>query len=69
LWWEIEYPYRGRNVRAYYAGGNGGQVVIVIPELELVIAFFGGNYGSRTTFVSQREYVPSYVLPAVEALN
>ncbi|MGH8173620.1 MAG: serine hydrolase domain-containing protein, partial [Rhodanobacteraceae bacterium] len=25
LWWNIEYPYKNRSVRAYFAGGNGGQ--------------------------------------------
>jgi CubicO group peptidase (beta-lactamase class C family) len=39
LWWVIEYPYRDRTVRAFFAGGNGGQIVMGVPELDLVIAF------------------------------
>ena len=35
----------GRSYCTYAAGGNGGQMVIVIPELDLVVAFTGGNYG------------------------
>ena len=34
----------GRTYRTYGAGGNGGQMVIVVPELDLVVAFTGGNY-------------------------
>lgn len=65
LWWNIEYPYKNRKIRAYFAGGNGGQVVMVIPELDLVIAAYGGNYADRVSLVLQQEYVPRYILPAV----
>jgi CubicO group peptidase (beta-lactamase class C family) len=64
-WWSMEFPYRDRKVRAYFAGGNGGQVSMGIPELGLAVVFFGGNYADPATFVPQRQYVPQYVLPAV----
>jgi len=51
--------------RAAPSAGNGGQVVMGIPELHLVIAFFGGNYSDLVMFNSQRVYVPKYILPAV----
>jgi len=47
LWNSQEYDYKGRKVRAVFAGGNGGQVSLEIPDLDLVIAFTGGNYGTR----------------------
>lgn len=47
LWNSQELDYRGRKVRAVFAGGNGGQVSMAIPDLDLVIAFTGGNYGTR----------------------
>ena len=65
LWWNIEYPYKDRKLRAYFAGGNGGQLVMVVPELDLVIATYGGNYADRVSFILQQEYVPQYILPAV----
>lgn len=65
LWWITELPYRGRTVRAFNAGGNGGQVVMGIPELDLVIAFYGGNYADRVTYTPQRVYVPEWILPCV----
>jgi CubicO group peptidase (beta-lactamase class C family) len=65
LWWSIEYPYKDRRVRAFFAGGNGGQVVMVVPELALVIAGYGGNYADRASLILQQEYVPRYILPAV----
>ncbi|MEL6652401.1 MAG: hypothetical protein AAFQ87_16490, partial [Bacteroidota bacterium] len=30
---------------SYEASGNGGQMVVVIPQLDLVVAITGGNYG------------------------
>jgi CubicO group peptidase (beta-lactamase class C family) len=34
----------GRAYRHYEANGNGGQLLIVVPELDLVVVFTGGNY-------------------------
>jgi CubicO group peptidase (beta-lactamase class C family) len=34
----------GRLYHGYAATGNGGQILIVIPELELTVVFTGGNY-------------------------
>lgn len=66
LWNSVEYPYKDRKVRAFFAGGNGGQIFMGIPELELVIAFTGGNYSDITTLlIPQREFVPKLILPAV----
>lgn len=65
LWWINEYPYKGRTVRAYYAAGNGGQIVMAIPDLDLVIAFYGGNYNDPSLFIPQNVYVPQHILPAV----
>lgn len=65
LWWINEYPYKGRTVRAYFAAGNGGQIVMAVPDLDLVIAFYGGNYNDPAAFISQNVYVPEHILPAV----
>ena len=67
LWNSYEYPWRDVKVRAVFAGGNGGQVFMAIPELDLVIAFTGGNYADASLFIPQRKLVPDFILPAVEA--
>lgn len=66
LWWIVDFPYKDRQVRAFFAGGNGGQVVMGVPDLDLLIAFYGGNYSDPAMFTSQRVYVPQYILPAVK---
>lgn len=64
-WWRIAWPFNGRNVEAFFAGGNGGQIAMGIPELDLAVVFFGGNYSDPVAYVPQREYVPRFILPAV----
>jgi CubicO group peptidase (beta-lactamase class C family) len=66
LWWVADYPWKGRTVRAFFAGGNGGQIALGVPELDLAIAFFGGNYSDPVALVPQRAWVPRYILPAVD---
>jgi len=36
-----------------------------IPDLDVVVAIYGGNYNDRVIFQIQRRLVPDYVLPAV----
>jgi CubicO group peptidase (beta-lactamase class C family) len=66
LWNSVAYDYNGRKVHAYFPGGNGGQVYIGIPDLDLLIAFTGGNYADGVMFRSQREFVPKDILPGVK---
>jgi CubicO group peptidase (beta-lactamase class C family) len=35
----------GRTIRTYAATGNGGQLLIVVPDYDLAMVFTGGNYG------------------------
>ena len=37
----------------------------VVPELDLVIAMYGGNYSSRVQLDIGHNYVPRFVLPAI----
>lgn len=64
-WWSQEMPYRDRQVRVIYAAGNGGQIVMAVPELDLVIAFYSGDFGHAAALTAQRVYIPQYILPAV----
>jgi CubicO group peptidase (beta-lactamase class C family) len=54
-----------RTYREYEANGNGGRLVIVLPELDLAIAFTAGNYNSYGLWRRFRdELVPQCVIPA-----
>ena len=54
----------GHDYRGYSAEGNGGQFVIVIPELDLVVAITAGNYGQFSVWYPLQELVTKYVIPA-----
>jgi CubicO group peptidase (beta-lactamase class C family) len=65
-WWVGEFPTNGRTVHVFSAAGNGGEFVYGIPALDLVVAFYGGNYYDATQNISQYEYIPRFILPAIK---
>jgi CubicO group peptidase (beta-lactamase class C family) len=65
LWWTIDYPYKDRTITGYFASGNGGQVVMVLPDLDMIVASYGGNYGDRAGWAMVKDYIPKYVLPSL----
>ena len=45
LAWHLgAFTVNGRQVQIYSATGNGGQILLVIPEYRLAVVFTGGNY-------------------------
>jgi CubicO group peptidase (beta-lactamase class C family) len=64
-WWGEDYPYKGRRVRGYSMRGAGGQWVLVVPALDLVVAIMAGNYSSRTQGTYTANLAPRAILPAV----
>jgi CubicO group peptidase (beta-lactamase class C family) len=65
LWWVEYYPYKNRKVLGYSMRGAGGQVVFVIPELDLIVAAMGGNYSNRRGGRYLNNFIAQSVLPAV----
>jgi CubicO group peptidase (beta-lactamase class C family) len=56
----------GKTYRVFAAGGNGGQFVIVVPDLDLVVGINGGSYGEFNKWYRwELELVPQSILPAV----
>jgi CubicO group peptidase (beta-lactamase class C family) len=55
----------GRAWRMYYASGNGGQLVMVVPDLDLVVAFTAGNFNRYPIWRTFRdELLPAYIVRA-----
>ncbi len=63
LWQRCE-AYIGRElVSAFWASGNGGQYIIVLPGQDMVVVFTGGNFNSQ--LASQPfNILVEYILPA-----
>ncbi|QSQ18995.1 serine hydrolase [Pyxidicoccus parkwayensis] len=65
-WWRHELTVGGRTYAEYEAGGNGGQLIMVVPELDLTVMFAGGNYNQVKVWRKFREeLLPQYILAAV----
>lgn len=65
LWNSREYDHAGRKTRAYFLAGNGGQVSVAFPELDLVIGLTGGNYNNPATPMWRRIYGLQDILAAI----
>ena len=65
--WHINWLRVGdRLFRSYSAGGNGGQIVMVVPDLDLVVGLNGGSYGEFAKWYRWGlQLVPQYIIPAV----
>jgi CubicO group peptidase (beta-lactamase class C family) len=66
LWWSTQYKYRGKIIRAYHMSGNGGQYNMFIPDLDIVIGAWGGNYADRGGFAALTQLIPQEILTAIE---
>lgn len=62
LWWLMDLPIGGETFASYSAAGWGGQRLIVIPDLDVVVVFNGGNYDSIEPV---DEIMTRHILPAL----
>jgi len=65
LWWLNSGIVKEQPISLVYAHGNGGNFIFYVPELKLVAAFTGKNYGDRSQFIPMqlltREIIPSLI--------
>ncbi|MDQ6766822.1 MAG: hypothetical protein M3Z41_03340 [Candidatus Eremiobacteraeota bacterium] len=55
----------GRTIKAVSAGGNGGQLLFVFPQLDMTVMITAANYGQYPVwqkFIT--ELIPTYILSA-----
>ena len=67
-WHMSEMTVGERKVHGYAATGNGGQVLLVVPDHELAVVFTGGNYMQGGVWGRWgQKFVGDRIIPAIEA--
>ena len=61
-WWLKSYKKSEGEINMYHAVGWGGQGIIILPELNTVVVFTGGNYIREVKVI---ELFEEYILPAI----
>ena len=61
-WWTKSFTYGGENIGMYLAIGWGGQKIMVLPELDMVVVFTGANYDKNE---HQFEILEKFILSAI----
>ena len=64
LWWRGRQTINGRPIEGFWAQGNGGQIIFVCPNLDLVAVFTGGNYNSMLEIQFMGMLI-NHILPAM----
>jgi len=65
-WHLFTYVVNGQTYKAFNAGGNGGQLLIVLPRLDMAVMITAANYGQYPVWLSfVNDLVPKQILPAV----
>jgi CubicO group peptidase (beta-lactamase class C family) len=65
-WHFNDIPSGGRTYHAYVANGNGGQLLVAIPELDLTCMFTAGNYSQGVWLYLRDSIVGKEIIPAVK---
>ncbi|AEM70748.1 beta-lactamase [Allomuricauda ruestringensis DSM 13258] len=67
LWRLLEREIDGKQMKTIEAWGNGGQFLIIIPEIEMTITITGGNYNLFPDMEDRPfSILNEYILPAVQ---
>lgn len=65
-WWTGSFEVDGESIESFAARGHGQQVLMVIPELDLVIAVFSHAFDSADDEVNQVfRMISQYIIPAL----
>ncbi|MBN2091725.1 serine hydrolase [candidate division KSB1 bacterium] len=64
-WWQKNYFYQAKTWHSYFAWGWGGQTIIMLPELNLMVVTTAGNWYDPEP-ISPFTMVADYIIPSVK---
>jgi len=62
LWWLKDFKAGGRYYSAYFMSGNGGNKVVVFPQLEMVVVITSSNYNTKGMHEQTERLLTDYIL-------
>jgi CubicO group peptidase (beta-lactamase class C family) len=66
LWWLKSFKSADTSYPAFFMSGNGGNKVVVVPQLELVAVITSTNYNTHGMHEQTEKLFTDYILAAVE---
>lgn len=69
LWWIRNYRTANRTYTAFYMSGNGGNKVVLLPEIDTVVVILSTFYNQRTMHQQTNDIIEQHILPALEAAD
>ena len=64
-WWRQSFDVKGQVVDTFFASGNGGQMLFVVPQLDMTVMIQAGNYSDpRTRNAFRDRFMQDFILPA-----
>ena len=66
LWWIKTWKSGDKQVPSYYMTGNGGNKVVVLPDLKMVVVLTSTNYNTRGMHEQTEKLLTEFILPAVQ---
>ena len=64
-WWIGSSSVSSRTVEWFAALGHGGQRIIIVPSLDLVVIFTAGLYDSNGEWALMNNLLEIYILPSI----
>jgi CubicO group peptidase (beta-lactamase class C family) len=67
-WMQVDMNMNDKTIHSYFVPGDGGQLLSVFPDLNMVIVFTAGNYGTDVKSVCFT-MIYRYILPAFQSIS
>ncbi len=67
LWWLKSFKAGEKNYAAFFMSGNGGNKVVVVPQLDLVAVITSTNYNTRGMHEQTEKILTDFILPSATA--
>jgi CubicO group peptidase (beta-lactamase class C family) len=64
-WHMMDVKSGDKRYHAIFANGNGGQLLVIVPQFDLVVAFTAGNYGQGLWNRERDDIVGGLIIPAI----